>query len=274
MPHSPVIRIFSDLHLGHPGCRIDSVEQLRPLLDGAGRVIFNGDTYEQRHRRLVENGTRLFGELNSLLEELGVDATYLTGNHDPGITENHALDLAGGRVFVSHGDTLFRHLSPWSPKIRKVIPEMESIRAIYGEDRLRNDLDALFECAGRCRMLAPAYENEFRRGAWKNLRTALRFAWPPHRPAQILSTWINAPGAAHRFARRHRPEASVFLFGHTHFPGIWKKPERTVINTGGFLSMLPARAVEIRDGTLTCHKIDESPDGFRLGKNLVSLALR
>ena len=273
MSPSPVIRVFSDLHLGHPGCRIVSVEQLRPLFEGASHVVFNGDTSEQRHRRLIEKGKFLFGQLKSLLHELGIEATFLTGNHDPEVSPIHAIDLAGGSVFVCHGDAMFRHLSPWSPKIRKIIPEMESIRATYGENRLEKDLDAVLDCASRCRSLSPGYENEFRRGPLKHLRTAVRFAWPPHRPAYILSTWLTAPGAAHQFVERYRPQSSVFLFGHTHWPGIWKKDDRTVINTGGFLSMLPARAVEIRGDTLNCLRIEESASGFRIGDAVASIAL-
>ena len=38
------VRVLSDLHLGHKVSRIDHVSALRPLIAGAGTVIFNGDT--------------------------------------------------------------------------------------------------------------------------------------------------------------------------------------------------------------------------------------
>jgi hypothetical protein len=48
---SSPIRILSDLHLGHRVSRIASAESLRPLIAGAGTVIFNGDTCSNgRHK--------------------------------------------------------------------------------------------------------------------------------------------------------------------------------------------------------------------------------
>ena len=41
------VRILSDLHLGHQVSRIARVSALRPLVAGAGTVIFNGDTWQE-----------------------------------------------------------------------------------------------------------------------------------------------------------------------------------------------------------------------------------
>jgi hypothetical protein len=89
----------------------------------------------------------------------------------------------------------------------------------------------------------------------------------------VLFTWITAPRLAHQFAERHRPASGVVLFGHTHFPGVWRKAERTAINTGGFVAMLPARLVEICDSRLICRQIDEFSGGFRMGETVASIAL-
>ena len=59
------VRILSDLHLAHPGCRIGSIDDLRPLFEGVrDRIILNGDTCEQRNNRFVEDGA-------AWLEQLG-----------------------------------------------------------------------------------------------------------------------------------------------------------------------------------------------------------
>ena len=42
------VRVLSDLHFGHSACVIDQAEQLRPLLEGAHTIVFNGDTLEGR----------------------------------------------------------------------------------------------------------------------------------------------------------------------------------------------------------------------------------
>lgn len=269
------IRVFSDLHLAHPGCRIESVEALAPLLEGAGTVIFNGDTCEQRHRDWAENGRRKVDRLRSLLDRTGVKETILLrGNHDPEISEIDHLDLANGRVFLTHGDAIFRHISPWSPKIWPVIPKMEEVRARFGEDRLASDLETCLECTHRCRTLSKGTGAEFQTsGPFATVRSLARIAWPPRRPLRILKTWATIPREAHDFFGRYRPEARVMLFGHTHLPGAWKKRGRLAINTGGFLSILPARGVEIAGGTIEVFAIEESPKAFRRGKTIRRIEL-
>jgi len=260
-----ITRIVSDLHLGHPGCRIRSVGHLRPLFEGAATVVFNGDTVEQRHRLLAPAGARLLAELRSLLDEVGARPVFLRGNHDPEISTLDHLDLAGNRVFVTHGDALFRHLSPWSPKVWKAIPRMEAVRAEYGEERLTTDLASQLECTHRCRALSEGTELEFKTGRLKTLRTLSRIAWPPGRPIRILTTWLTIPGHAHDFSRRYRSESRAILFGHSHFAGVWSRPGRTAINTGGFVSLMPARAVDLADGVLTIRRVAESGDAFAPG---------
>ena len=44
------VRIVSDLHLAHPGCRVHDVAQLRPLLEGAGTMIFN-EAYQNGYQK-------------------------------------------------------------------------------------------------------------------------------------------------------------------------------------------------------------------------------
>ena len=263
------IRIFSDLHLGHPACRIDSVDQLRPLLDGAGTVVFNGDTIEMRHRKLIEEGRRHLAELSALAKALGVERIHLRGNHDPEISDLDHLEVAGGRVFLTHGDALFRLGSPWSPKIWKIRDEIEATRAEYGEGVLERDLDAVLECTHRCRSFSPGYENEFKLGFMKTLRTMVRIGWPPRRPLTILKTWLTAQQVADDFAARHRPEAEVFTFGHTHWPGVWRRKNRLIVNTGGFVSFMPALGIEILNGELSVWKIRKSNGRFEFGKKMI-----
>lgn len=268
------IRLFSDLHLAHPACRVESVDQLAPLFEGARTVIFNGDTTEQRHSLLRENGERQLNALKELLADRGIAAHFLRGNHDPRISEIDHLDLANGQVLVTHGDALFRHLSPWSPKVWKVVPQMEAVRAEYGEARLESDLAACLEYTHRCRGLSAGSELEFKKtGPFPKLRSLARIAWPPLRPVRILRTWQTIPAQAHAFAERYRPEAKVILFGHTHFPGIWKRDGRVAINTGGFMSVIPARAIEISGGRLVVRKIEEGSGLFQLGTELASIEL-
>lgn len=267
------VRILSDLHLGHPGCRIGSVEALRPLIEGVGTVIFNGDTVEQRHPALAAAGARLLGDLQALLAEAGAAGIYLRGNHDPGISALDWLDLAGGRLFLTHGDALFRHLSPWSPKVWKAIPQMEAIRGEYDEADLRGSLATVLDYTHRCRSVAEGTELEFKSGRFKNLRSAARLVWPPGRPVRILGTWLTVPGRAHDFIRQHRPEARAILFGHSHFAGIWRRGGRVAVNTGGFVSVMPARFVDWSGDGLAVRRVDEADGRFMPGREVARIVL-
>lgn len=269
-----LIRILSDLHLGHPGCRIPSAASLRPLFEGVETAVFNGDTVEQRHPALAAAGARHLAELGGLLADTGTRALFIRGNHDPGISDRDHLDLADGRLFLTHGDALFRHLSPWSPQVWRAAPRMEAVRAEYGEARLAADLAAHLECTHRCRELAEGTELEFRKGRLGSLRGAARHLWPPGRPARILTTWLTMPGRAHELLGRHRPGARAILFGHSHFSGVWRRGDRAAVNTGGFVSMLPARIADLEaGGCLVVRRVDESGGRFAPGGELARIAL-
>ena len=80
-PTEPIL-ILSDLHLGHRASRIKHPEQLAPMLQGPGTVIFNGDTSEMRNPedRLV--GRKLAADLARICHQLGRRAVFVNGNHD------------------------------------------------------------------------------------------------------------------------------------------------------------------------------------------------
>ena len=275
-PAREPIRVFSDLHLGHPGCRVKSVAALRPLFEGAGMVIFNGDTAEQRHSQLKGEGELQRTELEDLLSELGVPALFLRGNHDPEISDRDHVELAEGRILVTHGDAVFRHLSPWSPEIWKVIPQMEALREEMGESAVQSELEACLAYVHRSRYLPKGGPLAFRKtGPFPRLASILRLAWPPARPLKILHTWATIPRRAHAFLGNYRPDAQVLLFGHTHLAGRWRKGARSVINTGGFVSYSPARCVELQNGTLALRKVEEKEgESYALGESVVELELR
>ena len=121
-----VIRIFSDLHYGDRGSRIQSLASLAPLFDGAASLVLNGDTIDTRPGPLPDAATRLQAETLDFFARSAPPTTFLTGNHDPNISDHHRLDLAGGQIFVTHGDIIFDDLVPWSqdaPIVRQRIAE-------------------------------------------------------------------------------------------------------------------------------------------------------
>lgn len=111
------IRILSDLHLAHGVSRIDRAEQFRPIIAGAGTVIFNGDTWQELSAPWREESLRMLSELKAVCESEGVEVVFLPGNHDPGWQGDGYVSLHGGRIVATHGDTFFDSGSPWKREI-------------------------------------------------------------------------------------------------------------------------------------------------------------
>jgi predicted phosphodiesterase len=268
------VRILSDLHLGHPGGTVARTEQLRPMMEGAKTVIFNGDTLELRAKNYREESKRLGDELGVLLEELGVKAHYVTGNHDHRISERHYVDLCGGEVFVTHGHALFREVSPWGFTTRKAHEEcLEEYERLYREHG-GETLDGRMLVAQAICEITPKFNRRVKRGLLGRLETVINATCPPRRTINVLRTWMRHHRLARDFSREHRPGARFFVMGHTHFPGQWKFGDLVVINTGGYLSGGGARFVEVAAGELRVVSVKRDGTGrFVPGRVLGRYAL-
>lgn len=266
------VRVFSDLHLGHPGSRIEAAAELRPLIEGARTVVFNGDTREMRAGRYIPAAERMQEDLTGILDELGVAAHYLTGNHDTEITDVHHLDLCGGRVLVTHGDALFPEVSPWSCATRegreRLLAEYDRLEAELEDESLEAKLLLTREM---CK-LTPVFNRKSKQGAFGNFRTILNAGWPPRRAWHVLRTWLTHHRMAAQFCGRYRPEAKFFVMGHTHLPGVWKVGERVVINTGGFISFGGARLVELEAGEVRVRAVRRAGEVYVPGRTMKRFA--
>ena len=107
------VRILSDLHLGHTVSRIEKTSALRPLIAGAGTVVFNGDVWQELAEPFKERSATMLAELRDICAEENAEAVFLPGNHDPGWPGCGWVELAGGRIIVTHGDALWFDGSPW-----------------------------------------------------------------------------------------------------------------------------------------------------------------
>ncbi len=241
------IWIVSDLHLGHPACAIDSPEELRPLFEGVGTVIFNGDTAESRSRNHREKASEGREKFEKVLDQAAVERRiFLTGNHDPTVSQRHHLDLCEGRLLVTHGDFLYRYVSPWSKKLRHCRPRIDAILKETDDARILRDFDYRLEVTRRCCEVLEVANHRFSLTPWGFVRFLHGEFWPPTRLLTILTVWKRAPEMMAEALERYRPEAEAVVFGHIHYPGVWKRRGRVIINTGAWLSMTGARVVEVR----------------------------
>lgn len=263
------VRIFSDLHLGHKASRIDHVDQLRPLFRGAGTAIFNGDTWEEHSTKWLARSGEMLGDLRALLKEQGCEAIFLPGNHDPGWDGVGFIELAGGKVVVTHGDALLRDGAPWK---REMLAGRDLVDAIWKEyPAAASDPVARHQLA---REIAKRLPNRDHPSGKSLIARALDAAFPPRRAIEMLRAWIAQGRLGAGFCESYFPDAEIIVVGHFHFYGIRESGGRTVINTGSFVVPGPAGWVEWDGETLTAGRIAETRGGnAQLGKAKLSRRL-
>lgn len=255
------VRILCDLHLGHRVSRINSVEDLRPLVAGAGTVVFNGDSWQELARIFRGRSAEMLEELRTICTEEGAETVFLSGNHDPGWPGPGWVELAEGRILVTHGDALFAEGSPWS---REALTRGDRVRELWSQHQ-----DAWNDPAERL-VLAREIALALRAAEYPKGKKLLQRVWeavrPPRRAWEMLRVWALQADAAAAFAERYFPRAEIVVIGHFHRSGIWRKKGRLIVNGGAFLNPCRAWWLEYRDGWLTCGRIDESTRPYRKGE--------
>ncbi len=257
------IRVLSDLHLGHKISRIQNISALRPLIAGAGTVIFNGDTWQELAAPFRKRAGELLGELQKLCAEEGAEAIFLSGNHDPGWPGPGWVELADGKIVIMHGDALLFDGSPWK---REILVSGERVMELWNQHPCAHqDVEERLRVARKiarelCSVEHPTGRQLILR-AWDALL-------PPQRAVKMLEAWFTQASAGAKFCDAYFPNAEVLVIGHFHRAGSWKCRGRHVINTGSFTSPGRAHWVEWNDGWLSRGVIDESPLACKKGRTL------
>ncbi len=272
MPEA-VIRILSDIHYGDRLSRVRSFGQLRPLCAGIDALTLNGDTLDTRKGPNPAHTARCRAELAAFIAQVGVPVTLLTGNHDPDGSDLHALDYAGGDVFVIHGDILYDCIVPWGrdakPIRRLVRAELAALPAGTAR-RLEERLLAFRRVAASLEQRHQAERHPVKY-AYRFLTDTI---WPPLSAVNMLRAWRDLPALAAGLAREHRPRARFILVGHTHRPGVWRTPSGVVvINTGSFSPPFGGYAVDLTPAALTVRRIESRHGEFHPGSIVAEFAL-
>jgi predicted phosphodiesterase len=264
-----VLRILSDLHLYDAGTRVRELPQLEPLLAGVRTLVINGDSCEMRHGIGVNRAP----DMQRFFRDRVAEAVFVTGNHDPDISDTHELLLAGGRVWVTHGDVCFGDLTPWSrhqPELQRLV-----------EAELAKDPAADYrQLATRFRVARHAARNVSDRvdRSDPRLRARLKWLWdtffPPRQPLAMLRAWRELPVRAAALAAAVRPEARVAVMGHVHLPGVWHTPPGPiVVNTGSFFAPLGGHLVDLDGDVLHVRRIVRRGGRFYPGRQMAMIPL-
>jgi predicted phosphodiesterase len=263
-PTDPVL-ILSDLHLGHRASRIDDVSRLEPLIRPFRTAIFNGDTAELWHASDRPLGRKLTADLARFCHHVGCKAIFINGNHDPDISEVNHLDLHGGALLVTHGDILFLGVAPWSKEANRYLSAHRRILKDLGEDALGSFEHQLL-ATKRASLELQMWESPVNRASLPGLRLLAFQVWPPTRPFKIVHAWWQTPSLAADLMKLFRPQAQVMLIGHTHYPGVWRRSGRIIVNTGSFLNYMSAQAAIIEGELLQVRWVNQRNGKFTLGK--------
>lgn len=253
------LRIFSDLHLGHQASRIDEVEKLRPLFRGAGSVLFNGDTWEELSPPWRAKSEEMLGQLRGILAEEGCEVIFMPGNHDPGWDDTGFLEIAEGRIVITHGDALLRNGAPWK---REMLAHPEVIDELWSRfPDASTDIASRLELARAiARRMATTHPPEGR----SLFARALDAAFPPQRALHMISAWLRQGAHGASFCETYFPKAEMLVIGHFHCLGIRKSRGKTIINSGSFVVPGPAGWVEWDGETLSAGRISEAGKSFTI----------
>lgn len=266
------LRIISDLHLGHGASLVRNAAELEPLFEDVSVLVFNGDTVEMRYVQDHPAAMKELAALEALCTKREIRSVFVNGNHDPAISNLSHLDLAAGEVLVTHGDMLFHDVSPWSKEAVHIgAAHSKELEALEGDqlEHFETRLNALKRAARSIEL----HKSNVPSGPLAALITILGECWPPTKPFRIFKVWAQTPSKAVRMAEIFRPRTRFVIIGHTHYPGIWQRGQKWIINTGGFLTLSRPLAVEIENGKLTVLKIVKSKECFRLGPVLRQFSL-
>ena len=268
-----MIRIFSDLHYGDRATSLKSLPSLFPLFEGASELILNGDTLDTRYGPYAAVTEAARAEITGFFIKSAPPTTFITGNHDPDISEVHSLEIADRRVFVTHGDILFENLVPWGRDSKvlhqRIVAELVKLPAAQREN-LRRQLIAYRTAASSIPQRHQSEQNP-----WKY---AMGFAadtiWPPLRILRVFQAWKETPARAANLLQRHGLIAKVMVMGHTHRFGATRVANGTiVINTGSFCPPTGAGVVDVSTSRVVLRSVVRHGKEFRLGPVMAEFAL-
>lgn len=230
------VRFVSDWHLGHPGSKVSEIAQVEHLLDGAGTVVMVGDGREELAESWMPESDRLWTELQEACEKRGIVFVPLTGNHDPGVSEDGWLKLLEGRILVTHGDMIYDTTAPWS---RELFERREEVTTLLKEHPSES-LSDRWQCARKVgRLLRPTEKMP------ENIAGYLKIAlWPPERLLEVGKVWAGFAHEGARFLDSFAPETEILICGHFHRPGRFFADERMIWNLGSLMKMSRAFAVD------------------------------
>ncbi len=269
---STTCRIISDIHYGDRASAVHRLEQLAPLATGTKRLICNGDTTDTRPEPNPHAVSQRLAQIHGFATRCPSQLEFVTGNHDPDISETHYLDLAQGEALVTHGDILFKDIVPWGRDASLADQLVQHYqRELIPSQPTFNDLLVAHRHAAR---EIPQRHQAEKQGLKYYAGFIADTIWPPTRILRILKAWRQFPQRGQKLLQTHRPEARFLICGHTHRPGVWRRPNgQVLINTGSFCPPSGRLMVDLEADRLLVRKVIEKQQDYHPGKIVAQFPL-
>jgi predicted phosphodiesterase len=264
-----VLRILSDLHVYDVRSQVRDFRQLEPLLAGVHTLVINGDSCEMRPGVALPDVARL----QNFFRERVAEVIFVTGNHDPDISDTHELLLADARVWVTHGDVFFDDLTPWSRKQPDLVRAVNGLLAAEPAADYHEVTTRLRVAREAARIVGVELDPADGR-LWAQFVRLCDTFFPPRQVLAMLRSWRDLPALAAKLAVAQRSSAQVVVTGHVHFPGVWvRSVGPTVINTGSFFSPLGGHMVDVSEQMLQVRRIRSRRGQFEPGRLVAVIPL-
>ncbi|MEM9236241.1 MAG: hypothetical protein AAGB14_05635, partial [Verrucomicrobiota bacterium] len=189
-----------------------------------------------------------------------IDAVFQSGNHDPGWKDEGWLELAQGRIVVTHGDAVMWGGSPWS---RESFECSEQIRELWSKHEGADfDPGKRIALAREMAVLVKPVANAL---SWRRIHRVMDAFASPQRLLELPRVWWEQAKLADEFLSRYFPKAEVLVLGHFHRQGVWWRHRHLILNTGACIGFHRARWVSYEKGWLKTGKVVEENQRFRRG---------
>lgn len=198
-------------------------------------------------------------QLQRVLAEAGCESIFLPGNHDPGWEGGGHIELAGGRIAITHGDALLRDGAPWK---REMLAHPEVVDELWS--RFPAATTDITERLALSRAIAQRLPTEHHPQGRSVLSRALDAALPPRRALEMISAWLRQGAHGALFCENYLPKAKVLVIGHFHRRCVRQVRGINVVNTGSFCVPGAAGWVEWDGAALTAGRVDEKGKTFAM----------
>lgn len=263
-----MLRILSDLHFRDASSRLKRLESLEPLLEGVDELWLNGDTCDNQTGMLPEQ----LAEIRAFFTSRVKQVRFITGNHDPDISEVHDAETAQGRLWATHGDVFLDDIVPWSSVRDQLRDRIKAIRSAHPERGFTEFADRIATIREACIGFRRECDPE-RGDVPHRIRRMITEFFPPRQPLAMVNTWWTIADRAVEGAQRWRPDARVIVTGHVHFPRVWRRGDKWVINLGAFSGPLGALTVEFGQERATVRHIRWENESCLPGKVIREIQL-